>query len=172
MTDKERWNDDESYSAGWNPRTILLYDLIEDATTILEFGAGMCYTVGLLKPHQVYTSSDLVNRDEYSAGRETIVMDLNEDPFDIEGPYDAVLMSGVLEYIEDLPTFINHLSGITDIVSCSYSDTTNLKTCEKNGWINHYTQKELRQLFLDAGYDMIYKSVWNDQLLYKFEKVT
>ena len=170
MTDKERWVRDESYSDGWNDRTEILYDMISNSKTILEFGAGMCFTVNLLKADQVYTPSDLVNRDEYSGGRKTIVMDLNNDPWDIEGPYEAVMLSGVLEYIEDLPKFIKNLATITDTVVCSYANTLDMRLCEKNGWVNHYSQFELKRLFIDVGYGMMVKSSWEDQYIFKFIK--
>ena len=172
MTDKQRWADDGNYDHNWTTRTTWLYRMIpEHYKTILEFGAGMCYTVCLLKEHQIYTPSDLINRDEYARGRgePTIVMDLNSDPWDIEGPYDVVLMSGVFEYVEDVETLIGHLADITKMVVCSYSDTTNANRNKRNGWVNSMTQAEFRDLFGFAGFDIIERSNWNGQALYKFQ---
>ena len=170
MDYKERWSDDASYREAWHSRTVMLYRMIEDAKSILELGAGMCHIVGFLKPWQEYTPSDLVNRDEYSRGRKSIVMDFNSDPWEIEGPYDAVLLSGVLEYANDLPALVHNISTVTDTVACSYSDTTNERICQRNGWVNQFTFREFRQLFFDAGYAMIRSGDWNDQKLYKFER--
>ena len=170
MTDKIRWSQDSSYNARWNNRTTILYRMLPDyIKTILEFGAGMCFTAGLVKANQTYTPSDLVNRDEYSRGGKTIVMDLNNDPWNIEGPYDAVMLSGLIEYVEDLPAFITNLSKITKVVVCSYANTTSEVQNEKHGWVNSHTQMELRHLFSDAGYDIVQRERWNGQMLYLFQ---
>ena len=172
MTDKERWSKDESYDAGWQHRTMRLFRMIsEDSTTILEFGAGMCFTAGLLKPHQVYTPSDLVNRDDYSrGGQPTIVMDLNNDPWEITEQYDAVMFSGVLEYVDNLEALVANVATITDQVVCSYADTRNLKRNNRNGWINSMSQGSFRELFIEHGLIVMERSNWNGQALYKFER--
>ena len=168
MTDIKRWSDDGSYDHGWHVRTANLFDMIPPhSKTILEFGAGTCYTSRLLKPGQVYTPSDLVSRDDYCRGCEpTIVMDLNNDPWTITDKYDVVMFSGVLEYIEDMGTLVRNLSGITDNIVCSFSDTTNDTRSERNGWVNRISQHEFLRVFEKYGFELVRSGSWSGQQLY------
>jgi hypothetical protein len=136
-----------------------------EAKTILEFGAGTCYLKEFLKPHQVYTPSDLVSR-----GPGTIVKDLNQTPYDfIDGQYDVVVLSGVFEYILPIVEFIPYLATITETVICSYANTMkNVDFSISQGWVNYFKQAEFRQMFVEAGFASIYVGTWDEQKLYMF----
>lgn len=103
-----------------------------------------------------------------------IECDLNcNDHFERIPNHDVTVFSGVMEYINDLPSVVNKLSTKTNNIVCSYAVKTDLATLDKrtkNGWVNHYTKIELLKLFDNNNFNCIHMSTWNTQLILQFEK--
>lgn len=166
----ERWQTTHGFHPTWHERTELLADFIpQDAKTVLEFGAGDCHLRGVLPKHIRYTPSDLVSR-----GPDTIVQDLNETPYSfLDRHYDAVVLSGVFEYIIPIGEFIAYLYEVTDTVACSYAGTASHTPSPDSteGWVNRLIQQEFCDMFTDVGFVIQERSDWKGQKLYKFGKV-
>lgn len=115
-SDYERWSNAASLMPAWNMRSELIAKLVPENSTVFEFGAG----VGALQQHLssscTYQKSDLVDRDG-----ETEIFDLNaENLLPIVG-FDTAVLSGVLEYIHDVPRTINFLAANFKRVLLSYA---------------------------------------------------
>lgn len=171
-SDYLRWGRNDSFKPSWNERTKLLAGLIpEDTNTILEFGCGVGYLRACIPDTIEYTGSDMVKRDD-----DTVVMDLNVTPYKDyhDAHYDVVLMSGVIEYINQkkVPVFVDYINEICDTVIVSYSDLAHDKRQSKiEGWRNWYRQDQMQKIFTDRGFVLENTLRWKNQSLYKFKKV-
>ena len=153
-TDFKRWADLRNHNPEWDNRTKVIAGLIPPRSRVIEFGAGRLQLRKYLDPSCSYFPSDLISRSP-----DTIVCDLNARPLPDLGKLrlDVAVLGGVLEYVRDLPPLIQWLSSqvSTCIVSyeCAASAPKSLRrifesaTRARNGWLNAYTEEELKALF-------------------------
>lgn len=161
-TDTKRWT---TFTANWDERTQLLADMIpHDAQSIIEFGVGNGSLREMLKDHQTYTPCDLTSR-----GSDTIVFDFNEPPYPEIPRHDVAVLSGVFEYIVDLPFVVEFICSLTDQIICSYVENTKGKA-NTNGWCNTHSQNQFQQLFTVNGFTIVEKDLWGKQVLYNFKR--
>jgi hypothetical protein len=74
--------------------------------------------------------------------------------------FDVVFGLGVLEYLDDIPTFAVRLREISGAAVVSYVTTDladSLAPAErrKRSWLTDYTRRELDTIFVDAGFDTV-----------------
>lgn len=163
-SDFSRWSKPKSLSPLWDERTRQLAAMVTPGSAVLEFGAGRRVLEQMLDRPARYTPSDLVDR-----GPGTIVCDLNARPLPQFGAHDVAVFSGVLEYVNDVPSLIQHLRGSVPAIVASYA------VLEKNrderragGWVNDYTSAQFVALFDEQGFDCVENSSWQSQELYRF----
>lgn len=164
----KRWSDEENLDSDWDERTFRLGEFVPPDSTVLEFGAGRRVLEERLPEGVTYIPSDLVDR-----GPGTFVCNLNKLPLPDFPAHDVVLLSGLLEYVNDVPHLITTLSSPPDrtgLIVCSYA------IAEKNdprrrmqGWVNDYTTSSLREAFARAGYLCTHQEDWHRQRLFAFE---
>jgi len=112
-----------------------------------------------------YTPSDLVDR-----GQGTIVLDLNARALPPLARHDVSVLSGVLEYVLDIPRLAQYLGHFCDNVLCSYAVLElNRRQRREQGWVNDYTSDEIVAVFSSAGFDCKFNQRWKAQMLYRFE---
>src|SRR5436190_22890161 len=99
-SDYRRWARAENLKDRWDSRTKLIASLVPAGSRVIEFGAGKRQLERHLHPSCTYLPSDIVDR-----GPGTLIIDLNADPLIDLGPHrvDPAALSGVLEYVHDLP---------------------------------------------------------------------
>ena len=166
-SDYKTWGDKNSLSKDWDGRTGKIATLIEEGSSVIEFGAGRLVLQKNLPMGCTYTPSDIVDR-----GQGTIVCDLNSKHLPEFQAYDVAVFSGVLEYVNNVPKLIFHLSSSVEMVVVSYAGA-DLSTHNRRayGWVNDYSSKEIIKIFKDCGFCCIHTESWqNDQLIYKFTK--
>lgn len=163
-SDFSRWSKPKSLSPLWDERTRQLAAMVTPGSAVLEFGAGRRVLEQMLDRPARYTPSDLVDR-----GPGTIVCDLNARPLPQFGAHDVAVFSGVLEYVNDVPSLIQHLRSSVPTIVASYA------VLEKNrderragGWVNDYTSDQFVALFDEQGFDCVESSSWQSQELYRF----
>jgi hypothetical protein len=163
-SDFSRWRKTRNLSPLWDDRTRRLAAMVPPGAKVLEFGAGRRVLEQMLDRPLRYTPSDLVDR-----GPGTIVCDLNARPLPPFGTHDVAVFSGVLEYVNDVPSLIQHLRGSVQSIVASYA------VLEKNrdgrragGWVNDYTAAQFVALFDEHGFDCAENSSWQSQELYRF----
>ncbi len=165
-SDYKRWGNDKELSQGWDLRTKQIAHLIESGASVIEFGAGMLALKAHLPENCSYTPSDLIDR-----GEGTIVCDLNSDTLPEFQSYDVAVFSGVLEYVNEVPKLISHLSDRVNVILASYAVTdTNKRDRRAQGWVNDYSSEELIQIFQDAGFHCEYTEQWESQMIFKCKK--
>jgi hypothetical protein len=161
----DRWFKTENLKSDWDSRTILISKLIDENSKVIEFGAGRLVLKKYLHGSCSYTPSDIVDR-----GDNTIICDLNGNilpKFDEE--FSTAVFSGVLEYVNNVPRLIKHISNIKTII-ISYAVYPCNKPSVSNQWVNSYTDEEIIILFKQNGYKCVNTDKWQKQKIYKFSK--
>ena len=171
-SDYRRWTEIESGSTAWESRTEMIGSMISPGSSVIEFGAGSLSLKSFIPASCTYTPSDLVDR-----GESTIVCDLNAEFLPEFKHYDAAVFSGVLEYVNNVPRLINHLSNNTDEIIASYAVCHKTGPIEKLrrrmlGWVNDFSAGELQNIFSSAGYRCEESTTWNEQSIYRFKKLS
>lgn len=174
-SDYKRWTNAESLEVWWHSRTERIARLIPPSTRVIEFGAGHRQLEKFLDPSCLYIPSDLIDR-----GPGTIICDLNRRPLpDLHHlNADVAVFGGVLEYIRDLPSFIEWLSEQISLCIASYAyvpRTTSFiqKMREKRrrlyyGYLNDYTEAEFLSLFSRYGFVCTASDTWTSQRICLF----
>lgn len=181
-TDHGRWADADTFE-NWEERTKLMAALIPEEARVIEFGAGNRLLERHLHPSCSYVPSDLVSR-----GPDTIVLDLNTRPLPqlARNGFDVAACAGVLEYLADLPSFAHWLAtqarSVVASYECSRSEPRTWARLTENysragaGWVNGYSERELVELFADAGLARKHQVDWHtadgDERIYLFERKT
>jgi len=167
-SDFKRWSTLNSYSKDWDSRTIKMAKLISPNSKVIEFGAGRKVLKNHLPENCSYTPSDIVDR-----GIETVVCDLNQKKLPIFKDYDYAVFSGVLEYVNDVPRLIRHLSNNIDTFIISYAILKNDLVLKRgiHGWVNNFKEKELITIFNNTGYKLLDNYNWLNQKIYIFKRV-
>jgi hypothetical protein len=176
-SDYKRWANPDSCLKWWGSRTARIAQLIPAGSRVIEFGAGNRQLETLLPSRCTYVPADLVDR-----GPGTVVCDLNQRPL----PDLAYLMAhlavfvGVFEYLNDLPSVVQWLSGQFVICVASYhampSRRRSLEWIRElfkracNGYLSYYTEAQLIGLFEENGFICSKTETWKDQKLFLFIK--
>lgn len=166
-SDIKRWGNKMSLHVAWDERTIMIAKLIPDNSSVLEFGAGRLILPKHLKQNCQYQPSDIVNR-----GGNTIICDLNTDFPELDQVYSHIVFSGVLEYINNLQDLLTHLKRSGENIVASYATIDRIPdyvTRRQSGWVNHYCDESLRELFARNGFEKTYSTTWNNQSIYIFK---
>ena len=165
-TDYQRWSNKENLSQSWDMRTKQIAALIKPGASVIEFGAGRLILKTLLPENCPYTPSDLVDR-----GYGTIVCDLNSKNLPQFQTYDVAVFSGVLEYVNDIPGLIFHLSRCVNVIIVSYAVMEKNKSNRSGqGWVNDYNSVQFVSIFENAGFRCDYTEEWQSQVIYKFTR--
>jgi hypothetical protein len=165
-SDYQRWSNEKQLSPNWNARTERIATLIEPGASVIEFGAGRMVLKRLLPENCAYTPSDLVDR-----GNGTIVCDLNSYALPPFPPHDVAVLSGVLDYVNNVPRLVSHLSNYAGVVIASYAVTEfHKKNRRRHGWVNDFSSADILQIFESAGFSCDYSEVWRRQIIYRFTK--
>jgi len=163
-SDYRRWSEVDNLSPLWDARTQRIADMVPAGKSVLEFGAGRMVIKNMLKQPSRYTPSDLVDR-----GPGTIVCDLNARPLPDFDKHDVIVFSGVLEYVNDVPSLLAHLAPRTEVVIASYAvlekNTTGRRVC---GWVNDYQASEFVAVFEAAGFKSVEALDWENQVINRF----
>jgi hypothetical protein len=160
QTNTERWKQPEQFQASWAERGKLLMKLFMDneygadaSYSLAEIGCGphapissICAGIGNIRTQKY----DLTKWDE-----QTRVLDLNSKGQDLPEA-DVCVLSGVLEYVNDVAAVLSDLSRANRYLLFSYAfvpvDATRTdagyvkeiqRRSTKLGWRNHLTLPEL-----------------------------
>lgn len=176
-TDHKRWADPRNIHKNWEPRTKIAATLVPSNSRVIEFGAGKRVLERYLDPSCSYVPSDIVDR-----GPGTVVCDLNQRPLpDLgAGAYDVAVLLGVLEYLRDVPSFLDWLTELAPIcvLGCAtahakgYSVRAMRDTVRRlrGGWLNVPHEDELLSQFRRRGFVLTQVENWEDQRLFVFSR--
>jgi hypothetical protein len=164
--DFARWADPESFETGWIGRTHLAVSLVPPGARIIEFGAGLRQMENLLPSGMAYVPSDVIDR-----GPGTRVIDLNARPLPPVDGMDTAVLCGVLEYVVDVPAVVSWLSQWATSCIASYNCAATARGTlsrvsesarrARSGWVNTWSETEIRAIFLNAGFTLVERRTWD-----------
>jgi len=176
-TDRRRWADPRNLYASWDPRNKQLAALVPNNSRVIEFGAGRRILERYLDPSCSYVPFDIIDR-----GPGTIVCDLNQRPLPDLGAnnYDVAVLSGVLEYVRDVPSVLDWLTKYVTVCVLTYAPAKVTGYSPgallervgrlRHGWMNSYREEELRSLFRERGFELVDEEDWEEQRLFVFSQ--
>lgn len=170
-SDTGRWRRDDRLLEDWDRRTERLAALIDPRSRVIEFGAGRRVLRHHLPPGCSYTPSDLVSRSG-----DTLVADLNATPLPDLPEADVAVFGGVLEYLHDVPSVLWHLHSFVPTIVASYvpGGEGQWSWRRNKGWVNDFTEEELKAVFLRGGYRPVHQEEmaerWGRQVLYRLAR--
>ncbi len=149
------WKEVEYFDETWKKRINCMAQLIDEhAKSVVDLGCGKCWLKDILPADVKYIGVDYKPRECAN----NIVCDFNAGEFpDVFA--DVIFCSGVLEYIEELPTFVDNICAITNRVILSYCSTDfhgDLRFRKYLGWKNHLSSIDMITLFLKNGFLLAY----------------
>jgi hypothetical protein len=166
ISDRTRWRDLGNHDFTWDKRTRAIAELVPSGSDVIEFGAGRCQLRRWLPQDCTYRPSDIVDR-----GSGSWLCDLNRRPLpqlERSAGVQVAVFSGVLEYLVDLPGVLAWLGPHVDRVVASYNcapasagRANRLQMLAERlsaGWVNGFTDAELRACFGDASFRLINSS--------------
>ena len=161
----DRWLDGQALDETWDERSRLMARSIPAASRVVDVGAGAQALRSALAPDCIYMPIDVVSRTP-----DTIVCDLNhEQPPTLLADY--LVASGVLEYITDVSRLVSWMGSTAPHIILSYegADGQSRHYRRKSGWVNDYTDSEVRELLTHHGLRVTESATWRQQTIYWLE---
>ena len=166
-THTDRWLSADAYNRGWAERSEQLVNMFIEAEyeeekpyTVAEYGCGANAPVE--KACAAYSNFSVSKFDITKWDEQTTVQDLNNANIELQ-KCDVSVFSGVLEYLNDVPSVIATAMDSSEYLLLSYaflpaaskqadkSYINHLKRRVKHGWRNHYSLDELTSLLSKTG---------------------
>jgi hypothetical protein len=165
-TDTRRWARHASFDAAWVSRQQLMAGWVRPFDVVIDVGSGPRAFERELPAGCRYLPVDVVPR-----GPGSVVCDLNRDRLpDLQG--DFVLMSGVLEYLHDVPGVLAWTARTASRGAASYASSElfpDRRERRAHGWVNEHTEAEVRQMLRAAGWDVVEDVEWANQRVYRLQ---
>jgi Polysaccharide pyruvyl transferase len=170
-SDTRRWGNPSAHREGWASRGVALADLVRPGESVFEFGAGTSAIGAALPAGTRYQPSDLV-----PLAADVMPFDLNAASLSPVPVHDVAVMSGVLEYVHDLPRLVHFLAEHFRTVVCSYpplvdGSADELAQRRYSGWFNDLRVGSLVALFNRAGFAETSRHDWHHQVLFRFDRM-
>jgi hypothetical protein len=138
----------EEFDEEWKHRISHLAKFIDTVGPVVDIGCGMMWLESQLVRGNAYIPVDYVRRDD-----RTILLDLNADPWPAIVA-EFVFMSGVLEYVRDVPDFLRQLMayGYRRILFtyCTTEFWWKMSLREQLNWVSHHSLEELLNVLLPS----------------------
>lgn len=178
--DPDRWGNPESYGgAHWDARAAQAARLVPEGARILEIGVGKGSFRDMVAPR----CTSFLGADLNPLDAETLRLNLESDPLP-EGPFDLIVLLGVLEYIHDFDAVAGRLRDSGADLLLTYcaapgaaADAEVVALRRERGWVNDLTAERFRASFdrapLRLAVEEPYKTPGRffDQRIYLFRRV-
>ena len=136
------------FDPNWKARIAHLAHFIDTPGPVLDIGCGMMWLEAMLERGNPYIPLDYVRRDD-----RTLVVDLNNQPLP-EVDAEFVYMSGVLEYLHDVPGFLAKLAARRYrrilLTYCTLECWWKMSVRESLNWVSHESLESLMRVLLPA----------------------
>lgn len=172
--DRQKWGVASSYRPEWAARGQLAARHIADGERIFEIGVGSGTFRALVADRCRYTGADLQPIDS-----QTLTLNLERDPLPA-GPWDTVVLLGVLEYIHAPAVALAKVFADAGKVVMSYcvpraGDVMPVR--QSRGWVNALSEGELIGLARAFGFEVIAVDPFNfaddfDQKVFLFVRAS
>jgi hypothetical protein len=136
------------FDQAWKARIAHLAAFIDTAGPVADIGCGMMWLEPMLVRGNQYIPVDYVRRDH-----RTLLVDLNTQPWPaVEAEF--VFMSGVLEYLYDVPQFLRQLMAMRYrrimFTYCTLECWPNMQVRRSLNWVSHESLEELLKVLLPS----------------------
>lgn len=156
--DRQKWGAPSNYKPDWATRGALAARHIRDGARVLEIGTGGGAFRQLVADRCRYTGADLQPLDE-----KTLALDIENDPIP-PGPWDAIVLLGVLEYLYDPLAALRKVGAAAQSVVLSYC-----VPCRPDpqphrrarGWTNALSEQDLTSATGAAGLSLKVREDFN-----------
>jgi len=147
--DRQKWGAASSYKSEGVARSAIAARYIRDGARVLEIGTGAGAFEQLVAGRCRYTGVDLHPIDE-----KTIAVNIEDDPIP-PGPWDAIVLLGVIEYLYHPVPALKKVGSAAGSVILSYCfprrlDAHILRLAR--GWVNALSQPELVAAMNEIGF--------------------
>jgi len=160
----QRW---VNFNEAYDERNKLIAQFILEDTTILDLGCGNSSLKMYLPKGCKYQGCDIVKREE-----STIVCDFNLNEYPPIKQYDYVVCSGLIEYINDVPSFLNKLPLYAEQFIFSYAQKiSSIEGRIEQDWVNHYTTAEFAELLVTLNYRIKFIETWKNQKIWHLDNL-
>lgn len=134
-------------SVSWEKRYELVAKLIPAKAKILDLGGGDGKLQKHLPSTVIYKCVDISKSHE-----STVVADFNKNeyPFFREVPFTFVTCLGILEYLDNISTFLDHIRRYSSKVIITYNSLIRPPQVFKN-WLSHI---EVQRLLNNSGWEI------------------
>ena len=136
------------FDPAWKHRISHLASFIDTSGPVLDIGCGMMWLEPMLTRGNAYIPLDYIRRDD-----RTMVVDLNTDGLP-EVDAEFVYMSGVLEYLRDVPGFLRQVAlrryRRILLTYCSMECWWKMSVRQSLNWVSHESIESLMQALLPA----------------------
>jgi len=144
--------------------------MIVPNSKVLEFGAGHMALTKYLPKNCTYIPSDVVKRSP-----DTVICDLNAPKLPTLPVVDVVVLTGVFEYVNDIPRLISVFNSICHTVIASYAAAKkkgfgDICLRRSAGWVNDYTEEEFVTIFQNRGFILLERTMWREQIVCRFQR--
>lgn len=147
--DRQRWGAPSSYKPDWAARSTIAAKHVRDGARVLEIGTGSGAFRQLVSDRCHYTGADLQPID-----RQTLALNLENDPIPL-GPWDMIVLLGVLEYLYDPLGALTKIGAEAKSVLFSYCVPCGpdaLPQRRERGWTNALSEDELMAAMNAMGF--------------------
>ena len=143
--------------------------LIPPGGSVTDVGAGLQNLRKLMPESTMYTPVDLIKRTT-----DTVVVDLNEESPEKLPQADYGVFSGVIEYIHTPSSVLAGSRARFKFIIVTYAAARKASAAEylwrsTNGWVNHYSETDFELLLEKAGWAVLERSRWGDQIIFLAE---
>lgn len=163
-TDINRWKNVAKETFKWDERNEIIASFIQSGSSVLDIGAGAQTLKTHLKNYSEYLPCDIISRPG------TLYCDLNNNIFPtINKKYDYVVCSGVIEYLINPLTVINHLASYGEKLIITYAPLiigTEMDNRVISGWKNHFSRNQIEAILTDLGFSWSVLGQWHNQVIY------
>jgi hypothetical protein len=151
-THLHRWRHTATQPPSWDERNVIIASLIPPASRVIDIGAGF-QSLRFLLQDCLYQPCDVV-----VSTSDTWYIDFNRGiyPSPPDELFDVVVLSGVLEYAQDLGELLQRTSEYGRLTLASYASRKPNETItmrEEQGWFNHLTAEEFEEELTALGFD-------------------
>jgi len=162
---RRRWRRVAYELPAWDGRNALIASLVPRGSAVLDLGCGSQTLKNHLDAPSRYVPCDLIPRP----GVIEIDLDRNVWP-DVDGAFDYVVMSGVLEYLKAPSAALCRVHDFAPALITSYQDLrpdiNKITRRMRHGWVNHMTLADVLGAFLDAGWGVDAQVEWDHSYVF------
>jgi hypothetical protein len=164
---RDPWRAESNFDDRWKRRIQKMATYIDSAGEVADFGCGMMWLKEFLPLGNRYIPIDCVSRS-----KDTIVRDLNRDGLPTTNA-EFAFFSGILEYIEDLPGFMQRVAdqGFRRIILsyCVTETHANRWIRHSLTWKSHASTAQLLRLTLQHGYVLTALDEMDNNTIFVFD---